>query len=141
MIYLDANVFVFAAADRGKLGKLAGEIIRALESDKNSAVTCCLTVDEVVWAVKKLLGSYELAISAGESLFKIKNLQVLPVLPEDMLRAFGLMKQGLHPRDATHAEVSLNHGVFTIVCEDTDFEKVGNLTLLTFEKCAKLLEK
>ena len=140
MIYLDANIFVRAAIDIGNLGEVARNIICALEENECSAITSCLTIDEVIWVVRRILKSYKLAVSSGEKLFKIRGLKIVPAMPEDVLRAFDLMKQGLRPRDAIHAATALNHSIFTIVTEDPDFKKVKSLkvsSLLEFLKRIK----
>ena len=46
MVYLDANVFVFAALEAGELGNAARHILANLPKVK--AKTCCLTLDELL---------------------------------------------------------------------------------------------
>lgn len=53
MPYLDANVFIFVQMSSGKEGALARMILKAMEEGMFKAITNILTVDEVVWAIRK----------------------------------------------------------------------------------------
>ncbi len=136
MYYFDANVFIYAVYETGPIGMAARKIIKLLEENKFSAITSTLTLDEVIFSLRKVIG-YSDAINHGENIFKIFNLKIVPVIPEDIMSAFVLMKHGLKPRDAIHAAVAVGHGVFTIVSEDRDFDKYKDLSRLSFSEFLK----
>ncbi|OQX53472.1 MAG: hypothetical protein B5M48_03285 [Candidatus Omnitrophica bacterium 4484_213] len=48
------------------------------------------------------------------------------------------IKAGIKPRDAIHLATMLEHGIFTIVSNDADFDKVQEIERLDF---VKALEK
>jgi predicted nucleic acid-binding protein len=127
MRYFDSNFFIYAALDNGKKGKWARNLLRAIESGKESAVTSALTYDEFIWKVKREKG-FEAAITATEALLEMPNLHFLEIDDEVIWKSFELIKnQKLDPRDSIHAACALLHGVFTIVTEDKDFDRVNEI--------------
>ncbi len=57
MLYLDANVFVYAATNTSELGEKASALLERIQSWEETAKTSVLTFDEVFWAVKKITQS------------------------------------------------------------------------------------
>ena len=49
MIYLDSNVFIYAAVGGEKEGSWCRDLIRRVTEGEDEAVTSALTVDEVVY--------------------------------------------------------------------------------------------
>jgi predicted nucleic acid-binding protein len=130
-------LFIFAGQDSEENGQLAREIIKAVQDGKLSAVTACLTVDEVVWNMSEFV-SYDDAIKHGKTLFVIKNLKVLAVTPADILKSFEFMSNGLNPRDAIHAAVAVDNNVTTMITSDPDFEKKTKaISALNFKAAIK----
>lgn len=128
MRYLDANVFIYAALYEGPKAKRAVEVLRELIDGEQPAATSALTVDEVVWSVRQL-GAHERSVPEGQRVLSIPNMRVLPATLETMRAALQLMEQvpQLKPRDAVHAATAIEAGIFTIVSDDGDFDKVPEL--------------
>lgn len=123
MIYLDANVFVYAATDDGPKGRAAARRLRT--ALKQGAATASLTVDEVLWAIHEKLGREAAAAKARQLL--LLDLQVEAVGADDVREALAHFAAGLAPRDAIHAAVALRLGCRTIVSTDGDFDRVRGL--------------
>ncbi len=127
MRYFDSNFFIYAAIDGGKTGQWARELLNSIESGKESAVTSALTYDEFFWKVKREKG-FEAALIATEALLEMPNLRFLEVDDEVIWKSFELIRNHkMDPRDSIHAACALLHGVFTIVTEDKDFDKIDEL--------------
>jgi len=66
MIYLDSNVFIYAALSTEELGQRARAILAKVQRGEEQVASSALTFDELVWAVKKHR-SLEDAIVVGET--------------------------------------------------------------------------
>lgn len=108
--------------------RAAVRLLEAIARGDEAAATAALTVDEVVWVAAKARGRDE-AIAIAEDMVRMPNLRLLDVRAIDVDRALGLMRDHaqLAPRDAIHAAVALNAGIFTIVSNDADFDAVHEL--------------
>ena len=123
MIYLDSNVFIYAATDSGPQGKAAAKVLtKAL---RDGACTASLTADEVLWAVTKKLGR-EVAAEKVRQLLEL-DLTIAPVDKKDIEAALVQFDAGLDPRDAIHAAVALRAGCTAIASSDPAFAKVKGL--------------
>lgn len=123
MIYLDSNVFIYAATDDGAQGKSAAKVLtKAL---KDGACTASLTADEVLWAVTKKLGR-DVASEKVRQLLDL-DLEILPVEKKDVEAALAHFDAGLDPRDAIHAAVALRAGCASLASTDSAFGKVKGL--------------
>jgi predicted nucleic acid-binding protein len=128
MKYFDSNFFIYAALNNGKKGNWARGIISEIESGNTSGVTSTLTYDEFFWKVRKEKG-FKTAVMATEALLEMPNLRFLAVNDEVVWKSFELIRNlKLDPRDSIHAACAILHGVFTIVTEDKDFNKIDELT-------------
>lgn len=133
MFYIDANLFIYASLDKGNSGEQSRDIIGLLNTGKIKGITSSLTLDEVIWIVWKEK-SKELGIRAGKEIFEIANLEVVDVSEKTILSAIELMeKYNLKPRNAIHVSVAIEHGVFTIISKDNDFDKIKEIERLDFE--------
>ena len=134
MVYLDTNVFVLALLAKDELGNAAKRILANLE--KIDAETCCLTFDEVAWAVSKVAG-IRAAAEMCRTVLALKHLKVVPVTHGDIwdmtleMEAFEL-----RPRDALHLAVMKRLGESSIVSEDEHFDKakVKRIPIRTFAR-------
>jgi len=127
MIYLDANVFLNAILNTEKEGEKARELVQKIQKGEMAAATSALSFDEVFWGVKKHR-DFEKALRATKAFLEIQNLVFLDVNDEIIWSAYGLAeKYRLDPRDAIHLACALNHGIFTLVSEDQDFDKVKEI--------------
>lgn len=126
--YLDANVFLFAVLDEGDRGDSARGLLRSVVEGEARAATSALTIDEVVWILQGE-GPREVAIQECQRLIGLPNLEMLDVTAEDALDALSRMEedQGLGPRDAIHAAVAANHGIYTIVSDDPDLDQLPDV--------------
>ncbi len=67
MLYLDANIFVYAALNTEDYGDKAETLLQRTAQGEEQAITSVLTFDETLWAVKKHRG-IEKALEAGQAL-------------------------------------------------------------------------
>jgi len=125
MIYIDSNILIYARIDKGETGKACRELIAKMEEGKFVGTTSLLTIDEVVWIVRKEIG-YKEGISYARDLIS-SEIEFLPIKTEDILRSLDLMETGLKPRDSIHASICLNHGIFSILTDDPDFKTIKEL--------------
>ncbi len=127
MIYLDSNVFIYAALSEGKEGIWCRDLVRRVTDGRDEAVTCALTVDEVVYQVRESRGLRP-SIEAGEAVLQMAHLTVAPADAETLWKSLDLGRRfGLYPRDAIHAATALIRGTSELISEDADFEKVEGL--------------
>ena len=128
MKYYDSNFFIYAVLNKGRNGNWARGIISEIESGNALGVTSTLTYDEFFWKVKREKG-FKAAVMATEAFLEMPNLRFLAVTDEVIWKSFELIRNlKLDPRDSIHAACALLHGVFTIVTEDKDFDKINDLT-------------
>lgn len=128
MRYLDANVFLYAALYEGPKANRAVDILRELHDGAAPAVTSMLTIDEIAWKTQRL-ATRDAALAEAGSILRLPNLRLLPATAETMREAVLLMEQVPHlkPRDAVHAATAFAAGIFTIISDDKDFDKVPGL--------------
>jgi uncharacterized protein len=127
VIYLDSNVFVYAAIGGNREGTWCRDLIRRIARGEDEAVTSALTVDEVVYQVRVSRGVVA-SIEAGEAVLQMAHLTVAPADAETLWKSLDVGRQlGLYPRDAIHAATALLRGTPELVSEDTDFDKVEGL--------------
>jgi len=50
-------------------------------------------------------------------------------------------KYDLKPRDAIHLSAAIEHGVFTIISEDKDFDKIKEIERLDFAKALRRFKR
>lgn len=140
MFYLDANLFVIAEVDEGGKGEESRSIIKAMIDKKFDSLTSVLTVDEVVWSIRKTC-DIEISLKVGKNMFELQNLKFVNVYPSTVLNSFEFTeKYGLKPRDAIHAASMLENDVNEIVTEDPDFKKVKEIKSYSMEEFLKKLK-
>ena len=127
MIYLDSNVFIYAALGGGKEGSWCRDFVRRVTERREEAVTSALTVDEVVYQVRVSRG-LEASVQAGEAVLQMAYLTIAPADAETLWKSLDLGRRlELYPRDAIHAATALIRGASELISEDTDFDKVEGL--------------
>lgn len=127
MIYLDSNVFIYAALGGGDEGRWCRDLIRRVAAGEDEAVTSVLAVDEVVYQVRVSRG-LEASIQAGEAVLQMAHLIVAPADAEILWESLDLGRRfELYPRDAIHAATAILRGTPELVSEDADFDKVDGL--------------
>ena len=134
MIYLDSNVFIFAALNNERLGDEARIILEKVERGEVIAASSSLTFDELVWIIKKNR-TYEDAIAIGEALLDMPKLRLTEVNGDLLALALSLMKKyRLDPRDSIHAATSIKEKADLMISEDTDFDRVKEFRRQGIEK-------
>lgn len=123
MIYLDANVFIYAATDDGAQGKAAAKALA--KAIRDGACTASLTADEVLWAISKKLGR-DVAAEKVRQLLAL-DLEIVAVEKRDIEAALAHFEDGLDPRDAIHAAVALRKSCNAVVSTDAAFGKVKGI--------------
>jgi predicted nucleic acid-binding protein len=127
MIYLHSNVFLNAILNTGKEGEKDRQIIEKLQKGELAAAASALSFDEVFWVVKKHR-DYDMALEAVRAFLLIPNLVFLEVDDETLWFAYNLAeKYRLNPRDIIHLACALEHGIYTFVSEDRDFDKAKEI--------------
>lgn len=128
MIYLDSNVFIYAATDSGPQGAAAAKVLtKAL---RDGACTASLTADEVLWAITKKLGR-KIAADKVRQLLEL-DLTIASVDKKDIEAALVHFDAGLDPRDAIHAAVALRSGCGSVASSDPAFAKVKGLRHVSY---------
>ena len=123
MLYLDANVFIYAAINTQEIGEKA----RALLQKIQQAAPSVLTFDEVFWAIKKR--KPELASEASLDLLNFPNLEIIPADRKLALSALKIINEyNLAPRDALHAATAIASKADCVVSTDAHFDKIKELT-------------
>jgi uncharacterized protein len=126
MLYLDANVFIYASINTGELGKSAEALLAQVQRGEEKAKTSVLTFDEVFWAIKKQ--NLKLALQVCQALLNFPNLDIVPVDRELALAALHIIKEhNLAPRDALHAATAIAEKADYIVSTDAHFDRVNEL--------------
>lgn len=127
MIYLDANIFVYAVLDDGKKGEFCKKLLEKVAFKQINAFTSVLTWDEVIYSLKKHVPIDELMRQSKE-FFKFPNLVFLDANFKILKKAEEILfKYNLGPRDAIHVATALNNGVLQIASDDSDFNKVKEI--------------
>jgi predicted nucleic acid-binding protein len=136
-LYIDSNVFIFAATDKDKKGKNCRRIIEMINEKKIVCAASYLVIDEVIWILKKHVGKKD----------SIKITKVMLSLPirwieldkSIVLKMIDILeKTNLDPRDATHLASMIHLGLSSIISEDTDFDKIDKIERIGI---SKLIEK
>ena len=125
--YLDANIFINAILYEDDKAKKCKEIISKIVKNEMEGVTSVLTWDEVVYAIKRLIGM-EKAKDFGNKFFNIPNLKLLNTDKDIVMYAQKFITlYGINPRDAIHAATALKHNIKEIVSDDSDFDKIKEI--------------
>ena len=126
MLYLDANIFIYAAINTEKLGEQAEALLQRVQNGEERAKTSALTFDEVFWAVRK--HDLKLAFEICDALLNFPNLEIIPADRELAVLALQLIrKHNLPPRDALHAATAMAEKVDYIASTDAHFDRIKEL--------------
>ncbi|MBI2583940.1 MAG: type II toxin-antitoxin system VapC family toxin [Candidatus Aenigmarchaeota archaeon] len=127
MIYLDSNVFITATIKSDERGQKCRELIRDIATGETKAASSALTFDEIFWRVKKE-GGFDMALIAARTFLEMPNLVIIETNETILLEAYNLIKNyKLDPRDAIHAASAIVHGIFTIISDDPDFDRIKEM--------------
>jgi len=127
MLYIDSNVFIYAALNTEETGEKARALLLKVQQGEEQASSSALTFDELIWAVKKHR-TIEDAINAGELFLNFPNLRLTLVNGELLALALNLIrKYRLDPRDSIHAATAILERAEAIVSTDTHFDKMKEI--------------
>lgn len=127
MIYLDSNIFIYAALNMKPAAENCLKIMDKIAKNEIDACTSVLTWDEFFQSVKKNLGSDYAKIS-GQRFLNIVNLKLLDADLNVISTAQKLTeKYNLGPRDAIHAATAIVNKCDSIITDDSDFDKIKEI--------------
>jgi hypothetical protein len=132
VIFLDTNVFLFAAGAEHPLREASQRILRRVAQDELDATTSSEVVQEILYVLYRR-GLAEAAQQiARNALLLIPDL--LPVTRNDMEAACELLERypKISTRDAVHAATMLNNGIKMIATSDGHFEGIQEIQRLSF---------
>ena len=136
MIYLDANVFLYALLyDPSAIpdAEQSRKILTQVSEGNLPAATSVLSWDEIVYVVRKLSGQ-KAAMEAGERFLVFPHLRILDIDHSTLRKARELATQyGMKPRDAIHAACAIRSGIREFLTDDRDFDRVRELRRIGFE--------
>ena len=130
-VYIDASVFIAAACDTGKDGDASERFLEDVHAGAHRAYTSTLTVDEMLWVVKKTLGREE-AAKAAKLLFNLSHLGLVDAtgsIVSDAVEVF--LHERVEPRDAIHVATMRSRRVVHIASLDADFDSVKGIKRLS----------
>jgi len=125
-LYIDSNIFIFAATDKGKLGKSCREIIKLINERKISCAASFLVIDEVMWVLKKNVGrDSSIKITKAMLSMPLKWIEVDKSVIINMIDVFE--NTNLDPRDAIHIASMKELRLSSILSEDDDFDGLNGI--------------
>ena len=127
MIYLDANIFLYALTSEDKKTEHSKKIITQVAERDIEGCTSVLTWDEVLYVLTKEKGREE-AIIEIKRFLKIPNLIFLDVNLNIINKALNISETYLlKPRDAIHAATAIINKCDKIASDNSDFDKLNEL--------------
>lgn len=134
MIYLDANIFIYAVINTDKEGEYCRKILTKLVKNELDGHTSFITWDEFVHIIKKHKGR-EIAILEGNKFLEFPNLRFLKVNEDVIIKAQSLIsKYSINPRDAIHAATALVNNINEIISNDKDFDTIKEIKRISLER-------
>ena len=113
---------------------LIRKILKHIADGSLNAATSTLTWDEVVWSVRKLIGT-ETAIKHGKHFLDFPNLRLLRVDSGILSTAQKIIeKYNLKPRDAIHLACCLENDIDEIISDDSDFDHFKETKRIPLDK-------
>ena len=125
MTFVDSNVIIPLFKKEDEYKELAETFFDNLNRQYLISGICLL---ELRFILRKYGMKDEDIEKAMNALFSFKKLKFLPIFPENIESSFKYIKEyGLGFFDSVILATMVNMGDFTIISEDTDFDKVGFL--------------
>lgn len=136
ILYIDSNIFIFAAIDRSELGDNCRKVLDKIQNTDLTCASSFLTIDEVIWVIKKKLGKENAVRIAKASLsLPVKWIEVDRTIMFRMIEYFN--DNNLDPRESLHISSMREAGINTILSEDGDFDNVKGIKRLSVEEFLK----
>jgi len=129
-VFLDTNVFIYAAGGDGLLKQPCIELLRRVASGEVDAVTSAEVIQEIHHVFRRR-GRLADGVALGRDVARLFP-GLLPITRQDVLRSGEILiaRPQLSPHDALHAATALNNGVTRIVLVDADVGYVDGLQRL-----------
>jgi hypothetical protein len=137
-MYLDSNVFIYAALDVGDLGEAARALLKKIQENKATGIVSPLVFDEVLWVIQKMAGRED-AKAIAQGLLELP-LQWVDVGYTSVRQSMPAYESGLDPRDAMHVGIMIDYSIKVIVSEDKDFDKVKTIERKNIKTILKELD-
>lgn len=135
-MYIDSNIFIFAATNKGELGQNCRQIIELIEQQRISCAASYLVIDEVMWILQKNVGK-ENAIDITKAMLSLP-LKWIDVGQSVIIRTLDIYERTiLDPRDAIHYSSMKETGLSLIVSEDGDFDGLAGMERLNASECVE----
>jgi hypothetical protein len=121
-VFLDTNVFIYAAGAEHPMKAPSQEILRRVADHELAAITNAEVVQEILYVLSRR-GLHDAASHVARNALSLFP-DLLPVTSMDMLVACSLVEKypGVPTRDAVHAATMLNHGISTVITADGHFD-------------------
>ncbi|CAD6492263.1 MAG: PIN domain protein [Candidatus Argoarchaeum ethanivorans] len=133
-MYIDSNIFIFAATGKEELGQNCRKIIKLINEQKITCAASFLVIDEVIWILKKEVGKDDaIKITKAMLSMPIKWIEIKKSVIIRMMDTYE--KTTLDPRDAIHISSMKEVGLSDIVSEDDDFDKVEGIERINASEC------
>ncbi len=135
-MYIDSNIFLFAALDTTELGDNCRKVLEMIQDQELTCASSFLTVDEVIWILKKKMGKEKaVKISKASLSLPVKWIEIDRSIISGMIDQFE--DNTLDPRDSLHLTSMKAAGINTILSEDTDFDKIKGIKRLSSKDLLK----
>lgn len=127
MVFLDANVFLYAAGREHRLREPCRRILRKVEDASLPSNTSAEVVQELLFVLWRR-GLAERGAELARSVLTLFP-EALPMTASTVGEACDLLERypSLTPRDAVHVATMRRHGLETIVSADAHFDVVEEI--------------
>ena len=135
-LFLDTNVFLYAAGTPHALREPCRAVLERVAAGTLHAITSAEVVQELLYVLARK-GRREDAVRLAASVIDLCP-DILPVTGADVRAAGELLKASatLSVRDAVHVATMRNNGLYTLVSADQHFDGVRGIKRLSPEEAA-----
>ena len=131
-MYIDSNIFIYAAIDNTEKGERARRVIEKITKGEIKAYISPLVIDEVMWVIQKMINR-EIAYTTAQLIMSLPLIW-LDVSYESAKIAMEIYERGLDPRDSIHIGIMKEYNLTQIVSEDKDFDKISEIKRVSLNK-------
>lgn len=127
MVFLDTNVFVYAAGAPGVEKDACASLLGRVAAGTVEATTSVEVVQELHHLYRRR-GRLADGVRLGQQVLTLIP-DALPVQVSDLVRSGEILlaRPQLSPRDALHVAVALQHGIATLVSYDADLDAIPEI--------------
>ena len=126
-VFLDTNIFLYAAGASHPLREACAKVLRRVADGSLDATINSEVVQEILYVLTRR-GRREDALKLADHLTSLFP-DLLAVTRDDVVGACELLRQypRLSVRDAVHVGTMLRNGIKTVVSVDSDFDQVSEI--------------